>query len=159
VLQADVLLDDRDAGRGPPGLGRCRHLPSPSEESESSRRVRRFPADTFSDIVTGNLSGPTRSVRVCPPLRRPPVLASRVHAEPQRHTRKPAHLICPFCKVENDELALSCVGCGRALSPLAVGDVLSSRYEILEILGRGGMGTVHKAHDRILDEIVAVKVL
>lgn len=37
--------------------------------------------------------------------------------------------------------------------------ILGGRYELLEIIGEGGMARVYKAHCRILDRIVAVKIL
>jgi serine/threonine-protein kinase len=40
-----------------------------------------------------------------------------------------------------------------------VGDVLSDRYELEALVGSGGMSSVYRAHDRLLDRKVALKVL
>jgi eukaryotic-like serine/threonine-protein kinase len=40
-----------------------------------------------------------------------------------------------------------------------VGEVLAERYELEELVGTGGMSTVYRAHDRLLDRKVALKIL
>ena len=40
-----------------------------------------------------------------------------------------------------------------------VGETLSDRYELQELVGTGGMSSVYKAHDRLLARTVALKVL
>src|SRR5437868_14271985 len=40
-----------------------------------------------------------------------------------------------------------------------VGEVLADRYELEELVGSGGMSSVYRAHDRLLDRKVALKIL
>ncbi len=84
---------------------------------------------------------------------------------------------CPSCSADNPTDARSCRRCGAPfskdreaqLSPtqtlriqredFSKGSVFADRFEILERLGRGGMGTVYRVLDRTIGEEVALKVL
>jgi serine/threonine-protein kinase len=68
--------------------------------------------------------------------------------------------ICPGCHTENADDTVACAACATALGAiLSQGAVVANRYEIGKPLGKGGMGTVYRAHDKVLDETVALKVL
>jgi tetratricopeptide (TPR) repeat protein/predicted Ser/Thr protein kinase len=96
-------------------------------------------------------------------------------------------MVCPECGHENSAESAKCEKCSTLLSiseqtlatggegwslpvgdvivsqaslaPLTPGSPLGTRYEIIRLLGQGGMGAVYLAHDRELDRKVALKVI
>ncbi|MDH4272551.1 MAG: zinc ribbon domain-containing protein, partial [Candidatus Aminicenantes bacterium] len=84
---------------------------------------------------------------------------------------------CPECRFDNTKDTRYCGQCGTQLPAseadplsitktmetplreLAVGTVFAGRYQIIEDLGKGGMGRVYKALDTEIGERVALKIL
>jgi serine/threonine-protein kinase len=65
---------------------------------------------------------------------------------------------CAVCGAAHEDSAAVCPSCGADLVLLRPGELVAGRYEVRAHLGRGGMGSVYRAFDRVLDEEVALKV-
>jgi len=80
-------------------------------------------------------------------------------------------IICPYCGAENSADTNFCSNCGYPLSDdhtpttaikktiFEIGKIVDDRYEILKLIGRGGMGMVYLARDNRLKKNVAIKTL
>jgi tetratricopeptide (TPR) repeat protein len=83
---------------------------------------------------------------------------------------------CPKCQFENPEDVSFCVKCGTQLSfeevaltetktllkhrqELETGSTFAARYQVVEEMGRGGMGRVYKVIDTKLKEELALKLI
>ena len=71
--------------------------------------------------------------------------------------------LCICCHGEFSAELTTCPNDGTALSKLEpnslVGTVFCEKYEILNVIGGGGMGLVYRAKHRFMNRIVAIKVL
>jgi serine/threonine protein kinase len=84
---------------------------------------------------------------------------------------------CPRCDFKNPDSTKYCGNCATPLPlsdetldaqtetlsvpiiDLTTGSILADRYEIIEELGKGGMGKVYKAFDKEINEKIAVKII
>lgn len=71
--------------------------------------------------------------------------------------------ICVECNRQFTGLVTACPHDGSLLRPIIqdplIGTMLAGNYEILEVLGQGGMGVVYRGKHSLMERIVAIKML
>ena len=70
---------------------------------------------------------------------------------------------CPQCQGEVLDIDVKCGHCGAALGATGahrmLGQVVLGTYELVDVLGQGGMSVVFKARHKLTDQEVALKIL
>jgi serine/threonine protein kinase len=70
---------------------------------------------------------------------------------------------CPACNEEVFEIDVKCAHCGVALGATGaqrmIGSIVLGQYELVDVLGQGGMSVVFKARHKMTDQEVALKIL
>jgi serine/threonine protein kinase len=70
---------------------------------------------------------------------------------------------CPQCQGEVLDIDVKCKHCGAALGSTGahrmIGQVMLGTYELVDVLGQGGMSVVFKARHRLTEQEVALKIL
>ena len=70
---------------------------------------------------------------------------------------------CPACGKEVLDIDIKCASCGAVLSSTGahrmIGTNVLGQYEIVDVLGQGGMSVVFKGRHKLTEQEVALKVL
>lgn len=69
---------------------------------------------------------------------------------------------CPQCQTRYPGEATFCFVDGATLAPLGdarIGTTIAGRFELLDVIGEGGMATVYRARHRFIDQQFAVKIM
>lgn len=70
---------------------------------------------------------------------------------------------CPTCQGEVLDIDVKCAHCGAVLGATGahrmLGNVMLGQYELMDVLGQGGMSVVFKGKHKLTDQEVALKIL
>src|ERR1043165_96352 len=72
-------------------------------------------------------------------------------------------MTCPACGKDVLDIDVKCASCGAALGASGahrlIGTVMLGQYELIDVLGQGGMSVVFKGRHNLTNQEVALKIL
>src|ERR1043165_9361939 len=72
-------------------------------------------------------------------------------------------MTCPACGKDVLDIDVKCASCGAALGASGahrlIGTVMLGQYELIDVLGQGGMSVVFKGRHKLTNQEVALKIL
>jgi serine/threonine protein kinase/tetratricopeptide (TPR) repeat protein len=136
--------------------------------AESAEEIQEVSEEELSPVPEGEAEAPAKAAapvaRPAPSAQPVEVSASSIDAESRATDAEASAGVLPLAELSDSAppsipsaAAASMDDVSRGGIPVLPGHVIAGRYDVLSVLGEGGMGIVYRCRERITGQLVAIK--